>query len=63
MNLLIIFLRIAITLTFLILAAGGPWALYQLNRFIKRYVTAHEVLKARVAALERQMGLDKGTQA
>lgn len=46
MDLLILFLRIAITLTFLILAAGGPWALIKLSRFIRRYTAAHEALKS-----------------
>jgi len=49
----IILIRLAITFTFLILAAGGPWALFKLSSFIKRYRTAHEELKARVEALEQ----------
>ncbi len=53
--LIIIFIRIAITLTFLILAAGGPYAIIQLRRFIRRYVAAHESLKSRVSVIERQL--------
>lgn len=53
MDWLIIFLRVAITLTFLILAAGGPYAIWQLRRFIRRYALAHKALELRVAALER----------
>lgn len=50
---LIILLRLAITLTFLILAAGGPYAIILLRRFIRRYATAHEALEVRVEALEQ----------
>lgn len=64
---LITFLRIAITLTFLILAAGGPYALLLLRRFIRRYTVAHEALKtdhealkARVTTLESARGLARG---
>lgn len=60
--------RIAITATFLILAAGGPYAIILLRRFIVRYEVAHtvlemahnalkvehEALKKRVEALESQ---------
>lgn len=60
---IITLIRIAITLTFLILAAGGPYALILLRRFIVRYTVAHnelkadhEALKARVLALEQGDG-------
>lgn len=46
--LIITLIRIAITLTFLMLAAGGPYAIIQL----RRYVTAHEELVQRVERLE-----------
>lgn len=44
--LIITLIRIAITLTFLILAAGGPYAIIILRRFIRRYTVAHEALKS-----------------
>ena len=47
-------LRVAVTLTFLILAAGGPYAIIQLRQFIRRYRTAHRALEARVEVLERR---------
>ena len=47
-------LRVAVTLTFLILAAGGPYAIIQLRQFIRRYRTAHRELETRVEALERR---------
>lgn len=64
----IIIARIALTATFLILAAGGPWALIKLSHFIRQYTAAHkllqddhntlkadhEALKERVAALEHE---------
>lgn len=60
--LIIILIRIAITLTFLILAAGGPYAIIQLRRFIRQYGVAHRALEAdhkaletRVAALEQHI--------
>lgn len=53
-SLLTIFLRLAITLTFLILAAGGPYALIMLRRFIRRYTVAHQTLEKRVTALEER---------
>lgn len=54
--LIIAFIRIAITLTFLILAAGGPYAIIQLRRFIRSYAVAHQELEARVKALEHKGG-------
>lgn len=48
----LILVRIMLTLTFLILAAGGPYAILLLRRFIRRYTVAHEELKIRVAAQE-----------
>lgn len=53
MDILILLIRIAIVLTFLILAAGGPYAIVLLRRFIKRYMVAHAALEARVQMLER----------
>lgn len=53
MDILILLIRIAIVLTFLILAAGGPYAIVLLRRFIKRYTVAHADLETRVQALER----------
>lgn len=53
MDIMILSVRIAITLTFLILAAGGPYALGKLRRFIRTYGVAHEELKQRVTELER----------
>ena len=53
MNWLILFIRIATTLTFLILAAGGPWALWKLSRFIRTYKSAHEALKAEIEDLKQ----------
>lgn len=50
--LVIILICVAITLTFLILAAGGPYAIIKLRQFITRYATAHAALEARVKALE-----------
>jgi hypothetical protein len=50
---IIVLLRIAITATFFMIAAGGPYAIWLLRRFIKHYVIAHGELEARVAALER----------
>lgn len=55
--LIITLLRIAITLTFLILAAGGPYAVIKLSRFIRKYGFAHEELKRRVAAIEQHLGM------
>ncbi len=57
---LITVVRVCITLTFLILAVGGPYALYRLNKFIKLYTISHTALLNRVADLERKMhGLEK----
>jgi hypothetical protein len=57
MDWLLLFLRLAITATFLILAAGGPWALIKLSRFIRRYAVAHQALKLRVQIIEKQLGI------
>lgn len=51
----ILLVRIAITLTFFILAAGGPYALMKLRRFILFYTERHTALELRVQALERQI--------
>ncbi len=57
---IILILRIFITLTFLILAIGGPVAIIQLRRFIAVYALAHKVLEARIESLERRVSaLDK----
>lgn len=53
MDIVILLVRISVTLTFLILAAGGPYAIIQLRKFIKSYRTAHLALEARVEALEQ----------
>lgn len=53
MDVITLLVRLVITLTFLILAAGGPYAIWQLRSFITRYVAAHKILEARVEALER----------
>lgn len=45
MDWLIFFIRLAITLTFLILSCGGTWALIKLNKFILQYRTAHKILE------------------
>lgn len=57
MDWLIFFLRLAITLTFLILATGGPIAIILLRRFIKKYAVAHEKLRMRVQTIEKQLGI------
>lgn len=54
-DVIILALRAAISLTFLILAVGGPYALHKLNRFIKAYVVSHGNLVARVEAIERRV--------
>lgn len=56
-EIIIVLIRLAITLTFLILAAGGPYAVGKLSRFIRRYSLAHEALKRRVATIEAQLGI------
>ena len=57
---LILILRIFITLTFLILAVGGPIAIIQLRRFTAVYALAHKALEARIESLERRVSaLDK----
>jgi len=57
---IILILRIFITLTFLILAVGGPIAIIQLRRFIAVYGLAHKVLEVRISSLERRVSaLDK----
>ncbi len=52
---IILILRILITLTFLILAVGGPVAIWQLRRFIALYYTKHGVLEVRLTALEQRI--------
>lgn len=54
---IITLIRIAITLTFLILAAGGPYAVRKLSKFILKYTVAHEALKRRVVAIEKRLGI------
>jgi hypothetical protein len=49
---IILLLRIFITLTFLILAIGGPIAILQLRRFIKLYNIRIDALERRVSKLE-----------
>jgi hypothetical protein len=52
---IIIALRIAITLTFLILAVGGPIAIWQLRTFTALYYLKHRELQARVEQLEQRL--------
>jgi predicted PurR-regulated permease PerM len=49
---IILVLRIFITLTFLILAIGGPVAIWQLRRFIALYNIRIDALERRVSKLE-----------
>lgn len=49
--------RIAVTLTFLILAAGGPYAIILLQRFIRHDKAAHDELRDRVKAIEKHLGI------
>lgn len=51
----VIFARVSLTLTFLILAAGGPVAIILLRRFMARYMAAHKILESRVEAIERRL--------
>ncbi len=52
---IILILRVLITLTFLILAVGGPVAIVQLKRFTTLYARKHAELLVRVEALERRV--------
>ncbi len=52
---IILILRVLITLTFLILAVGGPVAIVQLKRFTTLYYRKHAELQARMDALERRV--------
>ncbi len=52
---IILFIRIMVTLTFLILAVCGPIAIFQIQRFIKLYLIKHNELLLRVTALERAL--------
>lgn len=61
--LFIILVRIAITLTFFMLAAGGPYALLILRRFIIRYEAAHRILEMRTDALEQEVQALKRSHA
>jgi hypothetical protein len=56
----ILFIRIMITLTFLILAVCGPIAIIQIRRFIKVYMVSHAALIARVTALEKALNIKPG---
>ncbi len=51
---IVLVLRVLITLTFLILAVGGPVAIVQLRRFIRLHYGKHAQLEARVEVLERR---------
>ena len=53
----ILFIRIVITLTFLILAICGPIAIYMLRKFIKVYMVSQAALTARVTVLEKALHL------
>ena len=50
--------RVCITLTFLILALGGPYAVVRLNRFMALYAREHRKLKSRVEMIERHLSID-----
>jgi hypothetical protein len=52
---LVLILRIFITLTFLILAVGGPIAIMQLRRFARVYYIQQGELKVSIEALERRV--------
>ncbi len=52
---IILFIRIMVTLTFLILAVCGPIAIFQIQKFIKLYLVRHNELLLRVTALERAL--------
>jgi hypothetical protein len=52
---IIFIIRILITLTFLILAVGGPVAIWQLRRFIALYSIRQGELQVRIDALERRV--------
>jgi len=54
---IILILRICITATFLILAIGGPVAIWQLRHFTALYYTRHRELQQRVEMLEQRVGL------
>lgn len=59
----IIWLRLAVTLTFLILAAGGPYAIFLLRKFIKLYIERQKALELRVEILEQHLSLKSGPLA
>ncbi len=52
---LVLVLRILITLTFLILAVGGPVSIIMLRRFIIRYIAAQDILQAQVDSISRRV--------
>jgi hypothetical protein len=54
---IVTFVRVATTLTFLMIAAFGPYAIVKLNRFIKRYTVAHSELEKRTERIEKHLGL------
>ncbi len=53
---IILILRVLITLTFLILAVGGPVAIVQLKRFTTLYARKHAELLVRVEVARARGG-------
>ena len=51
----ILLLRIFITLTFLILAVGGPVAIWQLRRFAALYYIRYGEMQVRIESIERRV--------
>ena len=52
---IILVVRILITLTFLILAVGGPYAILKLNKFIKLHLLLHGEQSRRMDMIERRL--------
>jgi hypothetical protein len=57
---IILLVRIAIALTFFILAVFGPVAVIQIRRFTRLYVAGQTSLIARVEAIERKLDMHDG---
>ena len=51
----ILIVRLLITLTFLILAVGGPVAIIMLRRFIRVYLVRHAELILRIEEVEKRL--------
>ncbi len=60
-DLIILIVRLCVTLTFLILAVGGPWANHKLNKFMKVYFKNHRDLQlgmqTQIDDLKRENGI------